>query len=115
MCARRFGVATKVNQVVLEDLEAWHQQLYEDHHAVVRYEVFDPPSHWGVRPAVRCRVVRAGVGKEERTLWEDYRTVVPTEMGCLEAAMLALVSKALLELENEKALAERRQPPLWAQ
>jgi hypothetical protein len=105
--ARRFGVATKVHAVVLEDLEAWHQQLFEHHHAVCRYVVFDPPSHWGLRPSVMLSVLVTGVGKEEKELWADYATIKATECGAIESAMLKLVSKALLELDGDKLRAEQ--------
>jgi hypothetical protein len=107
---KRYGVATKVHQVVLEDLEAWHQQLYERCHAVCRYEVFDPPSHWKMRPAVTLRVVVPGTGKAERELWCDYSIIGLTESGAIEAAMMRLASKALLELEADLERSERQAP-----
>lgn len=105
--ARRFGVATKVHAVVLEDLEAWHQQMFEHHHAVCRYVVFDPPSHWAMPPSVMLSVVVTGVGREERELWTGYQTIRATESGAIESAMLRLVSKALLELDGDKLRAEQ--------
>lgn len=108
MKTRRFGVATKVHQVVLEDIEAWHQQLYEDHHCVCHYEVFDPPAHWGMRAAVTLRVMRQGMGKHGEEMWTDYVTIARTETGAIEAAMLQLASRALLELEMAVSQAERQ-------
>src|SRR6185369_11781135 len=106
--SRRFGVATKVHKVVLEDLEAWHQQVYEEMHATCRYEVYDPPSHWNVNAAVTLRVVVVGPGKAENELWSDYSVIKRTETGAIEAAMLRLVSRALLELQQEVERAERQ-------
>jgi hypothetical protein len=106
--ARRFGVATKVHAVVLEDLEAWHQQLWEEVHAHCCYEVYDPPAGWDIRPAVTLRVVRREVGKEQKVLWEDYATITRSESGAIEAAMLRLASKALLELQGDMERAQRQ-------
>src|SRR5678809_851453 len=108
MKSRTLCLATKVHQVVLEDIEALHQQLYEDHHCICHYEVFDPPSHWGIRAAVTLRVIRQGMGKHGEEMWTDYVTIARTETGAIEAAMLQLASRALLELEMAVSQAERQ-------
>src|SRR5678810_511011 len=108
MKTRRFGVATKVHQVVLEDIEAWHQQLYEDHHCVCHYEVFDPPAHWGMRAAVTLRVMRQGMGKHGEEMWTDYVTIARTETGAIESAMLQLASREKKKMEKNVSQAERQ-------
>jgi hypothetical protein len=110
MKTRRFGVATKVHQVVLEDIEAWHQQLYEELHCICHYDVFDPPAHWGIRSAVTLRVLRQGMGEHGKEMWTDYVVISRTETGAIEAAMLQLASKALLELQQEVERRERQAP-----
>src|SRR5678809_1539060 len=99
MKTRRFEGATKVHQVVLEHIEAWHQQLSKHHLCVCHYEVFDPPAHWGMRAAVTLRVMRQGMGEHGEEMWTDYVTIARAETGAIESAMLQLASRALLELE----------------
>lgn len=106
--SRRFGVATKVHQVVLEDLEAWHQQLDEEYRAHCLYTVKYPVAHFGIRPGVALEVYVVGVGRERRVLWDGYETISATETGAIEAAMLRLASKALLELQGDTHRSEQR-------
>ena len=106
--SRRFGVATKVHQVVLEDLEAWHQQLDEEYRAHCLYTVKYPAAHWGVSPGVSLEVYTVGVGRERRPLWDGWERISATETGAIEAAMLRLASKALLELQGDTERAERQ-------
>lgn len=107
--SRRFGVATKVHQVVLEDLEAWHEQLDEEFRAHCLYEVYCPAAHWQLRSAVSLEVYTVGIGREKTELWRGYETVSLTEQGAVEAAMLRLASKALLELTQDAFRAEQAQ------
>jgi len=111
--SRRFGVATKVHQVVLEDLEAWIQQLDEEVRGRCYFEVAMLPAWANLKPSVRLEVMQYGVGKEVHQLWEGYEVVSETEQGAVEAAMLRLASKALLEIQREVEGAERRQRTLF--
>lgn len=105
---RRFGVATKVHQVVLEDLEAWVQQLYEEFGGQCEWAVRYPPTWSSLRPCVRLSVFQERPKKDREELWQSYEVVSFTEQGAVEAAMLRLVSKALLELESDRERAERQ-------
>lgn len=100
-------MATKVHPVVLEDLEAWHEQMHDEMNAQCFYEVYDPPISWGVRPAVKLTVKVLKIGREAHDLWEGYEIISRTETGAIESAMLRLVSKALLELQREVERVQR--------
>ena len=103
------GRWTKQHQVCLDDTEAWVQQLEEEHGTQVRWSVYFPTARHGIRPSVTltCYLPRANGREEPR--WFGWENVPGNEVGAVEACMLRLVSKALLELESDRERAERQQ------
>jgi hypothetical protein len=98
----------KQTQVVWADLEAWQQQLYEDHGVRLDVEVVLPLAGDGVGPAVVMEAVRRGVGRKEEVVKRDYAFLDLTITGHAEKLVLQMASKLLLELENDKERAERQ-------
>lgn len=104
----------KQTQVVWADLEAWIQQLHEDHGVRVRFNVFLPVPGDGVTAGVSMEAYKwQGVGKEQ-PVKRDWRVFNDQVSGIVEQYALRMVSALLLELENDKERAERQAPlPLW--
>lgn len=98
----------KMHQVALEDSEAWVQQLEEEFGGQCVWTVTFPTARHGLRPAVRLEVSIPRMTGAQKYLWEGWETIGATEVAAVEAAMLRLVSKALLELSGDKWRAERQ-------
>lgn len=101
-------------QVVIRDLEAWVQQLYEDHRVRLELTVSLPVPGDGVMAGVVLTAYQVdGLGKRQE-MHRDWCVVKDTQAGCIEHAGLQMASKLLLSLENDKARAER-QASFWTQ
>lgn len=99
-------------QVVIRDLEAWVQQLYEDHRVRLELAVSLPTPGDGIAPGVTLNAYRVkGDGKRE-AMHTDWQTVSDMQSGCIEKAALQMASKLLMALEDDKERAER-QTSLW--
>jgi hypothetical protein len=99
-------------QVVIRDLEAWVQQLYEDHRVRLELTVSLPTPGDGIRAGVTLNAYRVdGTGRRD-ACHSDWRTVNDLQSGCIEHAALQMASSLLLSLENDKERAER-QTSLW--
>lgn len=104
----------KVTQVVLADLEAWVQQLYEDHRVRCELVVSLPAPGDGVGHGVTLNAYSVnGVGSRQH-MHADWDIISEATSGAIEAAGIKMISKLLLSLENDKAARERsEQLPLW--
>jgi hypothetical protein len=99
-------------QVVIRDLEAWVQQLYEDHRVRLELTVSLPTPGDGIKAGVTLQAYRVnGLGRRD-AMHSDWRTVNDLQSGCIEHAALQMASSLLLSLENDKERAER-QTSLW--
>jgi len=99
-------------QVVLRDLEAWVQQLYEDHRVRLEVTVALVLPSDGIKHAVWLTAYRVAGNGHRDVMHTDWYTIADTTSGCIEKAALQMASKLLLDLENDKERAER-QSSLW--
>lgn len=99
-------------QVVLRDLEAWLTQLYTEHRVRCELTVSLPLRTDGISSGVSLLAYRVRGDGRRDACHTDWCTVSDVQSGCIEKAALQMVSKLLLALDNEKALAER-QTSLW--
>jgi len=100
----------KQTQVVWGDLEAWIQQLYEDHRVRLQIGVFLPVPGDNIKPGVRLEAVRYGVGGAKETVHSDWRVIDAGVSGITEHLVLQMASALLLELEREQERAQRQAP-----
>lgn len=98
--------------MVIRDMEAWVQQLYEDHRVRLRLEVSLPVPGDGIRAGVTLLAYRVRGDGHREEMHSDWRTVNELQSGCIEHAALQMASALLLSLENDKERAER-QTSLW--
>jgi hypothetical protein len=99
-------------QVVIRDLEAWLQQLYEDHRVRLELTVSLPVPGDAIDAGVVLTAFHVdGMGRRN-VMHTDWRIVRDTQSGCIEHAALQMASNLLLQLENDKERAER-QTSLW--
>jgi len=104
----------KVTQVVLRDLEAWVQQLYEDHRVRCELTVSLPAPGDGIKHGVVMTAFIVRAGGQRDVVHTDWDTISDTTEGAIEAAGIKMISRLLLTMENDKARRERSQPlPLW--
>ena len=100
--------------MVLADLEAWIQQLYEAHKVRCELIVSLPTPGDGVKHGVTLvayRVKPLGVREE---MHRDWDVISDTTSGAIESAGIKMVSRLLLDLENDLYRSEREaQLPLW--
>lgn len=102
----------KTHLTTWNDLKPWIEQLFSDHGVHVRFLVSIEAERYGLHPTVTCELYRVLVGPKIEEVRREYRWFDPCVEGAVEAICLQLVSYFLLDLENEKALAER-QTALW--
>ena len=101
-------------QVVIRDLEAWVQQLYEDHGVRLELTVSLPAPSDGIRAGVTLEAYQVDQLGKRQHMHSDWVTVSDTQSGCIEKAALQMASKLLLELENDKWRREQQSVlPLW--
>jgi hypothetical protein len=98
----------KQTQVVLADLEAWVQQLYEDHRVRIRGEVSLPTPQDGIRHGVCLEAYRVLPRGKQEVVHRDWVTIESTTSGAIEKALLQMASRLLLDLESDKERAERQ-------
>jgi len=95
-------------QTTWEDLQAWVDQLYEDHQVRLDIQVCLHPLGDTLAPAVVVTARR----RNRKGLWEevkrDYRPFRTRAVGMVERESLQMVSQLLLELDNDKAAAEQQ-------
>lgn len=103
-----------VTQVVIADLEAWVQQLYDEHRIRLELVVTLPVPGDGVRHGVTLNAyVVDGKGKRSHA-HTDWEIISDVTAGSIESAGLKMASKLLLSLEDDKERSERiAQLPLW--
>lgn len=102
-----------VHQVVWEDLRPWVEQLWKGYGVLVAFSVTMLPDDSKVQHAVRMVASHKSVGSEKQQEETDYRYFNTDEVGAVESKALMMISRLLLDLENEKAAAEERQGSLW--
>lgn len=95
-------------QVTWEDLEAWLQQLKEDHNVDVTFTVTIPIAEGGLEPAVVMKATRSDWPRSVREVKRDWRVIQLRSVGMVERESLHMVSLLMLELDTDKALAERQ-------
>jgi len=98
--------------VVIRDLEAWVQQLYEDHRVRLELTVSLPTPGDGIKAGVTLQAYRVNALGHRDAMHSDWCTINDLQSGCIEHAALQMASKLLLSLENDKERAERQQS-LW--
>lgn len=104
----------KVTQVVLRDLEAWVQQLYEGFRVRCEVTVSLPVPGDGVRHGVTLHAYTVDGRGRRSELHSDWDVIDDTVAGAVESAAIKMVSKLLLSLENDREREERsEQLPLW--
>lgn len=100
----------KQTQVVWADLEAWQQQLYDDHSMRVSIAIVLPIPGDRVAPAVCVELRPRGAKPDSAPAHRDWRPINPEWSGHAEQMALQMVSAMLLELEREQERAERQRP-----
>lgn len=111
--SRKWG--RTVTQVVLRDLEAWVQQLYEDHRVRCELTVSLPAPGDGVRHGVVLTAYHVDALGKRSEMHRDWDVISDTTCGAIEAAGIKMISKLLLSLENDRYAAERSaQTSLWS-
>jgi hypothetical protein len=100
-------------QVCWEDIEAWLQQLYEEHGVYVNVEILLQGVPTGLKPAVRVNGYYASVGHSTREAFSEYRVFELSSTGEVERDALHILSQALLALDNDRWRAE--QGNLWTE
>ena len=110
--SKQRGRASKHHQVYWTDLEAWVEQLYEDHHARLTVEVVLVPLGWNISWGVRISIWTQWGDQGRRELYQEWRAMQPDEVGVAESLALQMASRGLLELEQRKERAERQAPLL---
>jgi len=104
----------KQTQVVIADLEAWVQQLYEDHHLRLQLMVSLPTPGDGIAAGVVLEAYKPLLGGKTDIVHRDWRTISSVTSGAIESAAIQMASALLLSLESDKERAERSaQLPLW--
>lgn len=98
----------KQTQVVWADLEAWQQQLLEDHQIRCDFDVAVFLPQDSVQSAIVMEAYRCVPGKHRELVKRDYFYIDLTVSGHAEQGALRMISKLLLEVENEKERAERQ-------
>lgn len=106
--------ARKSHQSYWSDLKPWVEQLYEDHRVYLEIRIHLFSERHDMRPTVAVTAYR--VLSERRIHQVAYETAVlnTEDQGHAEALTLRIVSGMLLQLENEKAQAERQAGMLFA-
>lgn len=97
----------KTTQVVWEDLRPWVEQLRETHALRVLVEVHLLAERYGVKPTVvveTYHTVGEKAQKLHRRLWQGFDASV---CGSAASAACHLVSRMLLDCDEDKARAER--------
>lgn len=101
------------HQTTWEDVEYWAESLQEDHNVVFTAEVVVLHAKYGLQPAVRVKFFKLD-GKGTQVLQhEDWRTFSLRSVGEVEKWVLHMASMHQLTLDNDKALAERSELPLF--
>lgn len=95
-------------QTTWEDLRPWLDQLYTDHGVRVTVEVVLSGVPDGLRPVVRVVGRQRHSDPPDRVVFEDYSVFELRSMGQAERNALALISTALLTLDNAKWLEEQQ-------
>lgn len=103
----------KTHQTYWSDLEPWIEQLYGEHGYQTSFEVYLHADRVSMKPAVVMQLSKPARERGQPCLYRDWRVFDPEAIGGCEAAALFLISRALLSLDNEKALAEAKQTSLW--
>jgi len=103
----------KTHQTYWEDLMPWINQLYEDHRVYLDIRVHLFADDHDMRPTVEVTAYRVRERGKVDEIRRESAVVRLEDQGHAEALALQLASRYLLDLENEKALAER-QTDLWA-
>lgn len=104
----RWRAGYKHTQVQWEDLRAWVEQLWGTHGALAKVTIQLMPLKTHVASAVVLDVTKpslTGASGWQRSRWQTFDTTV---VGGAEAAALQLISRVLIELDDEAARAEQR-------
>lgn len=99
-------------QTVIRDLEAWVQQLYEDHGVRLQLSMCLVLPSDGIEHAVWLEAYKTLPNGRRDVLHTDWVHLSDTQSGAIEKGVLLMASKLLLTLENDKARAEA-QLSLW--
>jgi hypothetical protein len=90
----------------------WIEQLYGDHGVQVSIQVHILPERCGLNPTVEVELFRVVNGPKIEVIRRDTQVLLTEDVGHAEALALRMLSRGLLDLENEKERAER-QTELW--
>jgi hypothetical protein len=104
----------KNHQTVWRDLKPWVEQLYEDHKVYLNIRVHLFADMLDMRSTVEVLAYRVLKGREIENIACLTEVLITNDQGHAEALALRMVSRILLELENEKARAERQTDLLFA-
>lgn len=98
----------KQTGVVWEDLRAWVEQLYNHHGVLVTFTVHLLPDSVHLKPGLTMTAYRPRGALPPVVVRTDWRIVDTMVMGHAAKEGLQMVSKLLLELDNEEWQAEQR-------
>jgi hypothetical protein len=103
----------KTTQACWEDLRAWVEQLYSKHGVLCAFTVQVPVDKAGINAGVSLDAWKAGPKGTRQAVCHAWQLIDATVCGSASAAALHLVSRLLLEMDEEVARAERDGGPLW--
>lgn len=104
----------KTTQVVWEDLRPWVEQLREVHQVRVVVSVFLLATTYKMKPTISVELVAVSGEKAQQVVRREWMGFDATICGSAASAACHLVSRLLLELDDEKARAEQGALPFDA-
>ncbi len=109
----RNGKVVKNHQCWWTDLHAWVEQLYSEYGFQTSIELTLPAECHHLNPGVAVTLRKPAVGLKGTVEYREWAIFNPEETGGAEAVALRLISRMLLTLDNEQALAQAKQQSLF--
>jgi hypothetical protein len=97
----------RTTQVVWEDLRPWVEQLWHGHGVIVQFHVYVTADETGLKPAIRLHAYRPRLRRSDDILQGRWDHFDSRTSGAAASVACRLAARLLLDLDEEKARAER--------